>query len=113
MTQEKQEFEEWAKKYTLVGVDVESRELCLRVSKDAWQASRESLKQELLSKLDPLRDALLDMIWQFCSQNDKLAHSFMSAEEYAFDVLDLNNGMTYEEAEIASKAALQAVVGEL
>lgn len=59
----------------------------------------------LVAKNDELRDALLDMVWQFCSRNDKLAHSFMSAEEHAFDVLDLDNGMTYEEAEAASKAA--------
>jgi hypothetical protein len=59
----------------------------------------------LVAKNDELRDALLDMVWQFCSRNDKLAHSFMSAEEHAFDVLDLDNGMTYEEAEEASKEA--------
>jgi hypothetical protein len=34
----------------------------------------------------------------------------MSAEEYAFDVLDLDNGMTYEEAEAASKAALTKIL---
>lgn len=51
-----------------------------------------------------LREALFDMAWQFCSRNDKLSHSFMSAEEHAFGVLGLKNGMTYEEAE---KQALQ------
>lgn len=64
----------------------------------------------LVAKNEELRDALLDMVWQFCSRNDKLAHSFMSAEEHAFDVLDLDNGMTYEEAETASKAAINRIL---
>lgn len=35
----------------------------------------------MVDVVDELRDALLDMIWQFCSKGDKLSHSFMSAEE--------------------------------
>lgn len=58
--------------------------------------------------VDKLRDALLDMIWHFCSNGDKLSHSFMSAEEHAFGVLDLDNGMTYKEAEKASREAVKA-----
>ena len=74
-------------------------------AKAALQASGAEHIAGLVAKNDELRDALLDMVWQFCSRNDKLAHSFMSAEEHAFDVLDLDNGMTYEEAEEASKEA--------
>lgn len=74
-------------------------------AKAAIQASGAEHIAGLVAKNDELRDALLDMVWQFCSRNEKLAHSFMSAEEHAFDVLDLDNGMTYEEAESASKAA--------
>jgi hypothetical protein len=82
------------------------------ISAEYYGAATEAIKAcgaehiaGLVAKNDELRDALLDMVWQFCSRNDKLAHSFMSAEEHAFDVLDLDNGMTYEEAEAASKAA--------
>lgn len=74
-------------------------------AEEALKASGAEHIAGLVAKNDELRDALLDMVWQFCSRNDKLAHSFMSAEEHAFDVLDLDNGMTYEEAEAASKAA--------
>lgn len=90
-------------------VAIEYRALAMKLEK--W-IEEQSIKASgavhiagLVAKNDELRDALLDMVWQFCSRNDKLAHSFMSAEEHAFDVLDLDNGMTYEEAEAASKAA--------
>jgi hypothetical protein len=78
----------------------------------AYQAGRADERAEIVAKLESsgLRNALLDMVWQFCSWDDKLSHSFMSAEEYAFDVLDLDNGMTYEEAEAASKAALTKIL---
>lgn len=50
------------------------------------------------NQVSELKNALFDMVWQFCSNGDKLAYSFMSAEELAFSVLGLENGMTYEEA---------------
>ncbi len=53
--------------------------------------------------LDEAINALFDMVWQFCSHNEKLSHSFMSAEENAFDVLGVDNCMTYEEAVQAIK----------
>lgn len=58
--------------------------------------------------VETLTDALLDMVWQFCNNSDSvLSHSFMSAEENAFDVLGLETGMTYEQARTAAKAFLE------
>jgi hypothetical protein len=33
-------------------------------------------------------DALEEMVWQYCSRDGVLTHSFMSAEEFAFEVLE-------------------------
>jgi len=71
-----------------------------------FKASGAEHVRGLVAKNEELRDALLDMVWQFCSNGWRLNHMFLSAGEYAFDVLGLENGMTYEEAEAASKEAL-------
>lgn len=60
----------------------------------------------MTNKENELREALLDMVWQFCSNGEVLSHSFMSAEEHAFGVLGLENGMTYEQAEETSKKSI-------
>ena len=50
--------------------------------------------KDTAERVQQLEEALLDMVVQFCqiSDDDTLRHSFMSAEENAFDVLDINYG---------------------
>ena len=50
--------------------------------------------QRLKDRIAELEEALLDMVVQFCQMGEEgyLKHAFMSAEENAFDVLDINYG---------------------
>lgn len=49
---------------------------------------------QLKDRIDELEEALLDMVVQFCQMGKEgyLHHTFMSAEENAFDVLDIEYG---------------------
>lgn len=84
---------------------------------DIAQAAIEVVLAELVKDggiLDNYRDALFDMVWQYCSNSDgKLYHSFMSCEELAFSVLGIDLGMSFDQADDASKAALHAVADKL
>lgn len=86
----KEAFETWYESDVECGVG----QACLAAFRAgvAWQ------KQQCDAEIARLREALLDMVWQFCSNGERLSHSFMSAEELAFSVLNLENGMTYEQA---------------
>jgi predicted nucleic acid-binding Zn-ribbon protein len=50
--------------------------------------------QKLKDRIAELEEALLDMVVQFCQMGKEgyLNHTFMSAEENAFDVLDIGYG---------------------
>ncbi len=50
--------------------------------------------EQLKDRIADLEEALLDMVVQFCqmSKEGYLHHTFMSAEENAFDVLDIGYG---------------------
>ena len=50
--------------------------------------------EKFIERQKELEEALLDMVVQFCQMGEygKLQHAFMSAEEQAFDVLDINYG---------------------
>lgn len=52
------------------------------------------LLDEKTKRIEELEEALLDMVNQFCQMGKKgeLCHAFMSAEENAFDVLDIKYG---------------------
>jgi hypothetical protein len=55
-----------------------------------WVKDTEKLKDRIAE----LEEALLDMVVQFCQMGKEgyLHHTFMSAEENAFDVLDIEYG---------------------
>lgn len=55
---------------------------------------RKETAEKFAERVQELEGALLDMVVQFCqiSDDDTLRHSFMSAEENAFDVLDISYG---------------------
>lgn len=52
------------------------------------------IQEQLKDRIAELEEALLDMVVQFCqmSKEGYLHHTFMSAEENAFDVLDIEYG---------------------
>lgn len=52
------------------------------------------VNDKLIERNEKLEEALLDMVVQFCQMGEEgyLKHAFMSAEENAFDVLDINYG---------------------
>lgn len=59
---------------------------CAKIRKETAEKFAERLKE--------LEEALLDMVVQFCQMGEegKLKHIFMSAEEQAFDVLNITYG---------------------
>ena len=52
------------------------------------------IQEQLKDRIAELEEALLDMVVQFCQMGKEgyLHHTFMSAEENAFDVLDIEYG---------------------
>ena len=57
-----------------------------------------------------LEEALLDMLVQFSSYNNEMRHSFMSVEEYGYDLLDIEYGEPISEvyARFSEKWAKQS-----
>ena len=55
---------------------------------------RKETAEKFAERQKELEEALLDMVVQFCQMGEygKLKHAFMSAEEQAFDVLDIKYG---------------------
>lgn len=55
---------------------------------------RKETAEKFAERLKEIEEALLDMVVQFCQMGEegKLKHAFMSAEEQAFDVLDIKYG---------------------
>jgi hypothetical protein len=58
------------------------------------------INANLKQKLDVAVEALEGMIWQYCGDGGKdgrIYHDYLSANQEAFDVLGLENGMNYEQ----------------
>jgi hypothetical protein len=65
---------------------------------------RDEARARLNTRDDSVRknliDALEEMVWQHASHNDYIHDCGLSANEIAFEVLNLRNGMTYEEMQM-------------
>jgi len=81
--------------------------------KDGWEAYIDeaedvlSIIQPELDKRDAriaeLTDALFDMVWQHCSNGEKISDDCLSSNEGAFSILGLEDGMIYDECITALK----------
>lgn len=59
-------------------------------------AAYKQTEKEGQNRINDLENSLKDMVFQFCSDDKILYHSFMSAPEHAFNVLGIENGSPTE-----------------
>lgn len=85
-------FEMLAK--TAFNMLLEDREKLQKQVKEYKDKIEQGTAEKFAEKLKELEEALLEMVVQFCQMVDEgeLRHTFMSAEENAFDVLDIDYG---------------------
>lgn len=63
------------------------------------EITKANVEARCADRIQELEEALLDMVAQFCEMGEegKLCHTFMSAEEQAFDVLGIEYGEDIDE----------------
>ena len=63
------------------------------------EITKANVEAQCADRIQELEEALLDMVAQFCEMGEKgkLCHTFMSAEEQAFDVLGIKYGEDIDE----------------